>query len=44
MAHDPISALAGRTYEERLTIELPRIEGVIEGEYTLMQRDPAGQD
>jgi hypothetical protein len=31
MAHDPISALRGRTYEETLTIEIPRIEGVIEG-------------
>ena len=31
MAHDPISAIRGRTYEETLTIELPRIEGVIDG-------------
>jgi len=31
MAHDPVSAVRGRTYEETLTIELPRIEGVIEG-------------
>ena len=31
MAHDPVSAIRGRTYEETLTIELPRIEGVIEG-------------
>jgi hypothetical protein len=31
MAHDPVSAARGRTYEETLTIELPRIEGVIEG-------------
>jgi hypothetical protein len=31
MTHDPISAVRGRTYEETLTIELPRIEGVIEG-------------
>jgi hypothetical protein len=29
LAHDPLSA--GRTYEETLTIELPRIEGVIDG-------------
>lgn len=29
LAHDPISA--GRTYEETLTLELPRIEGVIGG-------------
>lgn len=31
MAHDPVSAVRGRTYEETLTIELPRFEGVIEG-------------
>jgi hypothetical protein len=31
MAHDPFSAIRGRTYEETLTIDLPRIEGVIEG-------------
>ena len=31
MAHDPISAIRGRMYSETLTIELPRIEGVIEG-------------
>ena len=31
MAHDPFSAILGRTYEETLTIEVPRIEGVIEG-------------
>ena len=31
MAHDPISAVKGGTYEDHLTIELPRIEGVIEG-------------
>lgn len=31
MAHDPFSAIRGRTYEETLTIKLPRIEGVIEG-------------
>ena len=31
MAHDPVSAIRGRTYEETLTMELPRIEGVIEG-------------
>ena len=31
MAHDPISGLLGRTYEETLTMKLPRIEGVIEG-------------
>ena len=31
MAHDPISAIRGRTYEETLTITLPRIDGVIDG-------------
>ncbi len=31
MAHDPFSAIRGRTYEDTLTIEIPRIEGVIEG-------------
>ena len=31
MAHDPFSAIRGRTYEETLMIELPRIEGVIKG-------------
>ena len=31
MAHDPVSAIRGRTYEETLTLELPRIEGVVEG-------------
>ena len=31
MAHDPISGLRGRTYEETLTLQLPRIEGTIEG-------------
>ena len=31
MAHDPFSAIRGRTYEEILTLELPRIEGVIDG-------------
>jgi hypothetical protein len=31
LTHDPVSAVRGRTYEETLTIELPRIEGVIEG-------------
>jgi hypothetical protein len=31
MAHDPISAVLGRTYEDTLTIELPTIEGVIDG-------------
>ena len=31
LSHDPLSAIRGRTYEETLTIELPRLEGVIEG-------------
>ena len=31
LAHDPLSALRGRTYEETLTLELPRIEGAIDG-------------
>lgn len=31
MAHDPISALRGHTYEETLTMQLPRIEGEIKG-------------
>ena len=31
LAHDPISAARGGTYEETLTMELPRIEGVVEG-------------
>lgn len=31
MAHDPVSAILGRTYEETLILELPRIEGVIDG-------------
>jgi hypothetical protein len=31
MAHDPISGLRGRTYEETLTLQLPRVEGIIEG-------------
>lgn len=31
MAHDPISWIRGRTYEETLTLQLPRIEGAIKG-------------
>ena len=31
MAHDPLSAIFNGTYEETLTIEVPRIEGVIQG-------------
>jgi len=31
MAHDPLSAIFNGTYEETLTLELPRIEGVIKG-------------
>ena len=31
MAHDPISLIRGRTYEETLIMQLPRIEGLIDG-------------
>lgn len=31
MAHDPISALRGHTYEETLTMQLPRIQGEVQG-------------
>ena len=31
MAHDPISAIRGRTYEETLIMQLPRIVGAING-------------
>jgi hypothetical protein len=31
LVHDPLSLLLGRTYEETLTMRLPRIEGVIDG-------------
>jgi len=31
MAHDPISAIRGGAYEATLTIELPRIAGIIDG-------------
>jgi hypothetical protein len=31
LVHDPISLLLERTYEETFTLELPRLEGVIEG-------------
>ena len=31
LVHDPISLLLERTREETFTLELPRIEGVIEG-------------
>ena len=30
-AHDPISGIKAGTYEDSLILELPRIEGVIEG-------------
>jgi hypothetical protein len=30
LAHDPVSLLTARTYEETKTMELPRIEGVVE--------------
>ncbi len=31
LAHDPFSAIRGGTYEDTLTLDIPRIEGVIEG-------------
>ena len=31
MAHDPISAAKAKTYEETLTIDIPRIDGIIQG-------------
>ena len=31
MAHDPISALLGKTYDETYRIVVPRIEGVVKG-------------
>ena len=31
LVHDPLSLLLERTYEDTLTLELPRLEGVIEG-------------
>ncbi len=31
LVHDPLSLLLERTYEETLTLDLPRIEGVIDG-------------
>lgn len=31
LAHDPFSAIRGRTFEDTLVIEIPRIQGVIEG-------------
>ena len=31
MVHDPISALMARTYEETYELDLPRIEGVVQG-------------
>jgi len=31
LVHDPLSLVLASTYEETFTIELPRIEGVIEG-------------
>jgi hypothetical protein len=39
MAHDPISGLRGETYEETLIMQLPRIEGVIEGSEIPVPRD-----
>jgi hypothetical protein len=31
MAHDPLSWIRGRTYQDTLTLQLPRIDGVVEG-------------
>jgi hypothetical protein len=31
LVHEPMSLLLSRTYEETFTLELPRIEGVIDG-------------
>ena len=31
LVHDPLSLLVERTYEDTLTLDLPRIDGVIEG-------------
>ena len=31
LVHDPLSLLLARTHQESLTMELPRIEGVIDG-------------
>jgi len=31
MAHDPISGLTAGTYEDNLILDVPRIEGIIEG-------------
>ena len=31
MAHDPVSAIKGGTYEDSLILNVPRIEGIIEG-------------
>lgn len=31
LVHDPVSLLLSRTYEATFTLELPRIDGVIEG-------------
>jgi hypothetical protein len=31
LVHDPLSLVVASTYEETFTLELPRIEGVIEG-------------
>jgi hypothetical protein len=31
LVHDPLSLLVERTYQDNLTLNLPRIDGVIEG-------------
>lgn len=42
MAHDPISFIRGETYEETLIMQLPRIEGVIEGTEIPVPKDKLG--
>jgi hypothetical protein len=32
MAHDPISALQGKTYEDRFVLDLPRLSGLVRGD------------
>jgi hypothetical protein len=39
LVHDPVSLLLGRTRETTVTMELPRIEGVIDGSEIPVGRD-----
>jgi hypothetical protein len=32
MVHDPISALQGKTYEDKLVLDLPRLSGLVAGD------------